>query len=98
MLYQWLYNPIIEITALGCHRNIGKMLKIPPTITVSVLLNGLAGWSALDLGRFSGCRGCGMLVMVWAIMLCVVCVSSPLGVVHIYQAGHSCLCYNLYIV
>ena len=73
MPYQWLYNPIIEITALGCHRNIGKTLKIPPTITVSVLLNGLAGWSALGCADFRGARDvtcwlwCGRSCFVWCV-------------------------------
>ena len=38
--YQWLYNPIIEITAIGyvieTLENIIKILKIPPTITVTI--------------------------------------------------------------
>ena len=37
---EWLYNAIIEINAIGniikMLGNITKMLKIPPTITVSV--------------------------------------------------------------
>ena len=36
---EWLYNPIIEITAIGyiieMLGNVIKMLKMPPTITVS---------------------------------------------------------------
>ena len=37
--YQWLYNPIIEISTIGyvieMLGNVIKMLKIPPTITAS---------------------------------------------------------------
>ena len=39
MPYQWLYNPIIEISTKGyvieTLGNVIKSLKIPPTITVS---------------------------------------------------------------
>ena len=39
MPYQWLCNPIIEISTIGyvieTLQNVIKMLKIPPTITVS---------------------------------------------------------------
>ena len=52
---EWLYNPIIEITALEnvieTLGNVIKTLKIPPRITVSVcyyiryLSNGLQIWA-----------------------------------------------------
>ena len=66
MPYQWLYNPITEISTIGyvieTLGNIIKMLKIPPTITVSVLLYKLAEQSTSGLGRFLECRKCNILV------------------------------------
>ena len=112
MPYQWLYSPIIEITTIeyviDMLGNIIKLLKIPPTITVSVCyytseLSSAEQWTS-GLGRFLECWGCDMLVMTWALVLCLIRVCSPLGAVHpwvcvmlIYQARHSCLCYNLHI-
>ena len=59
MRYQWLYNPIIEITAIGyiieMLGNIIETLKIPPTITVSVcyyisyLSSGLHVWADFEV-------------------------------------------------
>ena len=40
MLYQWVNNPIIETTNIGCIKetlgDVNEMLKQPPTITVSI--------------------------------------------------------------
>ena len=58
MPYQWLYNPIIEISTIGyiieTLENVIKTLKIPPTITVSVCYYNykLAEQSTSRLGRF----------------------------------------------
>ena len=46
---------------------------------------------------FLECRKCNILVITQALVLCLTYTHSPLGVVRIYQAKHSCLCYNLYI-
>ena len=37
------------------------------------------------------------LVLTQALVLCLIYTHSPSGVVRIYQAKHSCLCYNLYM-
>ena len=107
MPYQWLYNPIIEITAIGniieTLGNIIKMLKISPTITVSVcyyisqLSSGLQVWADFQ------CRKCNIINIIsyntgtcalsdiYALTLrrCV-----PLGVVHTYQALVHCPIYT----
>ena len=57
MPYQWLHNPIIEITAIGyIIKMLGNIiietLKIPPTITVSVcyyISSGLYVWADFEV-------------------------------------------------
>ena len=65
MPYQWLYNFIIKITAIGyaieALGSIIKMLKLPPTITVSVCYYyELAEQLTLSLGRFLECQKCNI--------------------------------------
>ena len=56
MPFQWLYNPIIERTAIGyvieTLGNVIEILKIPTTITVSVCCYKLAEQLSLGLGKF----------------------------------------------
>ena len=49
-------------------------------------------------GRFLECWKCNMLVATQALVHCLICPHLPLGIVCRYQAMHSCLCYNYYLL
>ena len=76
--------------------NVIKMLKYPHT--QHLLLYKVAEQSNSALGRLLGCWKYNIVVITQALMLCLIYTHSPSGIVHIYQAKHSCLCYNLYIM
>ena len=107
MPYQWLYNPIIKITAsygmlLG---NIIKTLKISPTIIVSVCyyIYKLVEQSNSHLGRFLECWKCNILVITQVLVLCLIYTHLPSGIaypqgLHVYIRQSTLACViNLYI-
>ena len=101
MPYQWLFNPMIERTAIGyiieTLGNVIKMSKIPPTITVSVCYN-ISSW-AIDfrVEQILECRKCNILAITQAlvlalIVLCQIYKHSPLGVVCVYIRQSTIAC------
>ena len=61
----------------------GKNIKIPPTITVSIFYyNKLAGQSTSGLGEFLECHKYNILVITQALVLCLIYMYSPLGTAH----------------
>ena len=96
-----------------CHRNIGgehnRNVKITSLSSHDhnqhLLLYMLAEQLSTGLGRFLGCQKCNILVIIQSRVLYLIYIHSPLDTVHvplgvmcIYQAKHSCLCYNLQLV
>ena len=103
MPYQWLYNPIIKITAIQYVIEIlGNVIQMTSHMynhCHSLLLYKLADYKQWTSGlvRFLECRTCNILVVTQALVLCLIYMHLPLGVVRIYQAKHSYLCHNLYL-
>ena len=97
MPYQWLYNPLIKMTAIGFTiqtlQNIIKMLKQSQSTSITIVTEQLA----TGLGTFLESWKCNILVTTQALMPCLIYTHSTLGVMHIYQVKHSCPHYNLYI-
>ena len=105
MPFECLYNPIIEINALGNIKemlaNIIKTLKTTPTITVSVcyyisqLILGLGGFIVPKVQHISYNTGTHALPDIYTLAHghC-----ASLGIMCICQAKHSCLCYNFYLI
>ena len=87
MPFQWLYYPIIEITAIGCVRNFGKRyknVKIPLTITISVCYYNykLAEQLTSGLGRFLERWKCNILVKTQAFMLSLIYIRTRPQALH----------------
>ena len=84
-----------------CHRNVGKHYRNIKTTShchnLHLLLYKPAEHFPSSLDRFLEYRKCNILVITQALMLCLINTHMPSGIVCIYYAKHSCLCYNLYI-
>ena len=79
MPYQWLYNPIIKIPAIGCMIEVfGNVIKTLKYICTShnpcqcLLLYNLAEHSTSSLGRFLEYWKCNIEFITHALLLCLI--------------------------